>query len=507
MSTDKSDVNTVAMSDDLDMYEHFLLRDRALWDSIWDYLNTRLPCTLPFKTSFCRGQGKKRRLYGEVLCPVPWYNLRHMQYQPNSSHGPHGYLLSTIDRIIHASRYGIHRNSKSIIRYKADENSQEPHVELQAVKSLEEDIQKSGVIPKSDSITALTEEGNENEIVDRHVNESNSKSVKRKIKNAFKHMFRIKTSKREDELEEEPTLEPKPVDEQMKLETHQEQDMENVFDSNKPLIIKDERQVTLDLKPASASNAEQAQENNVIDQQDQHEERDQDVENEELEEDNDEIESRVIKGRSMVQVSINIKLKDTSERTRYGLAYIAEELECLEVYFDDSFIGGSCLKVNPSDSVSPKHRLIRIFHCDFFCEEYLIVCVVTKHLRGFEEQFLNIKFFMTDAHDQEHRIVLIGRNLPHAQHPQESASCFVNLYPVNMSSDTDTEFKDIQKYLLLNKPDYYVPVENSYDWIVRYYEIHLPGSRVTSINCDTGLAQGPILLGHLGICPRLSARF
>lgn len=49
-----------------EIYEHFLLRDRAFWGSIWRYLNTKLPCELPFQTSFCRGQGLKRRLYGEV---------------------------------------------------------------------------------------------------------------------------------------------------------------------------------------------------------------------------------------------------------------------------------------------------------------------------------------------------------------------------------------------------------------------------------------------------------
>lgn len=60
------DINSVANSEDLDTYERFLLRDRALWGSLWPYLNTKLPSELPFQTSFCRGQGKKRRLYGEV---------------------------------------------------------------------------------------------------------------------------------------------------------------------------------------------------------------------------------------------------------------------------------------------------------------------------------------------------------------------------------------------------------------------------------------------------------
>ncbi|XP_050671158.1 cytosolic endo-beta-N-acetylglucosaminidase [Leptidea sinapis] len=60
------DHNMVAGAQHLTKYEQFLLRDRALWCSLWPYLNTRLPSELPFKTSFCRGQGSKRWLYGEV---------------------------------------------------------------------------------------------------------------------------------------------------------------------------------------------------------------------------------------------------------------------------------------------------------------------------------------------------------------------------------------------------------------------------------------------------------
>lgn len=66
MSVDEKDLNYIPMSEDLDRGQQFLLRDRALWGSLWPFLNTSLPCKLPFKTSFCRGQGKRRRLYGEV---------------------------------------------------------------------------------------------------------------------------------------------------------------------------------------------------------------------------------------------------------------------------------------------------------------------------------------------------------------------------------------------------------------------------------------------------------
>lgn len=66
LSEEPGDSNCVVNAGDLDKYEQFLLRERALWCSVWPYLVTKLPTKLPFQTSFCRGQGKKRRLYGEV---------------------------------------------------------------------------------------------------------------------------------------------------------------------------------------------------------------------------------------------------------------------------------------------------------------------------------------------------------------------------------------------------------------------------------------------------------
>ncbi|XP_061713792.1 cytosolic endo-beta-N-acetylglucosaminidase isoform X2 [Cydia pomonella] len=77
-------------------FRTYTLRERALWTSLWPFLNTKLPQTLPFSTSFCTGLGRKRRLYGEVLAPAPWYNLRHQQYQPSAALGPHGYTLAPL---------------------------------------------------------------------------------------------------------------------------------------------------------------------------------------------------------------------------------------------------------------------------------------------------------------------------------------------------------------------------------------------------------------------------
>lgn len=64
----KERASAIEMGECLSTLERFLLRDRALWDSIWPFLKTKLPSQLPFRTSFCLGQGKKRRLYGEVRC-------------------------------------------------------------------------------------------------------------------------------------------------------------------------------------------------------------------------------------------------------------------------------------------------------------------------------------------------------------------------------------------------------------------------------------------------------
>lgn len=58
---------SLIMPEPLNIFGQFMLRDRALWDSLWPFLNTRLPCQLPFQTSFCTGQGMKRWMYGEVI--------------------------------------------------------------------------------------------------------------------------------------------------------------------------------------------------------------------------------------------------------------------------------------------------------------------------------------------------------------------------------------------------------------------------------------------------------
>ncbi|XP_046959336.1 uncharacterized protein LOC124529595 isoform X2 [Vanessa cardui] len=407
MSDDVGDINAIENADDLDTYEKFLLRDRALWCSLWPYLNTKLPSVLPFQTSFCRGQGKKRRLYGEVICPVPWYNLRHMQYQPNSSQGPHGYLLSTQDNIAHLSRIGFLKNKAGILKYR--QSLEVSRVELVPGKSKEVSLTL-----KDDSVTILT---HDETIEVTNETQEGRVSVKRKMKNALRNFFRTKAAK-----------------------------TATAEDSG---------------EPAESSHG--------------------------------------ISGQSMVQMSVNLRLGNRTSKTRYALAYVSTELECLEPFYEDSFLGGSCLKVNPCDTVSREHRLSRLFFCDFYSENNLIVCTVTKTLVGHENQYLNLRLNLTDTKNRYKKVVLVGRSVPH-ELEVASAAEVMNLYP--LSDPEDSGFRELQKYVVLNEAGFYVPVANAYGWKVRYYEVPLGGARVTAVSCRTGLPAGPILFGHFGVCAR-----
>nr|XP_034830767.1 uncharacterized protein LOC117987812 [Maniola hyperantus] len=424
MSEEPENINSVVNSKHLDKYEKFLLRDRAFWCSIWPYLLTKLPTELPFQTSFCRGQGKKRRLYGEVICPVPWYNLRHMQYQPNSALGPHGYLLSTQENIMSLSRLGILKNKAGILKCRRALG--ESKVEL---KETPTDV---AITVKKGGLIIVTQE----EAVEITSDESKTSAKKTKIIDVIRNFFRVKTK----------------------------------------------TQQTNDRKRKRSMDEEDRRESETIEN--------------EIPETN-EIESQEISERSMVQMSVQLKLGEKTERTRYVLAYVSRELECLEPFFEDSFLGGSCLKINPSDEVCTEHRLSRLFHCDFFCEDSLIACVVTKTMEGHEHQFLNVKLRIQDNRENYKEVVLVGRDIPHGRE-EASAAVIMKLYP--LSNPNDPEFRDLQKYMVLNEPDFYVSVANAYGWNVRYYQIDLPGSRVTTVNVRTGRPVGPILLGYVGFC-------
>lgn len=158
-------------------------------------------------------------------------------------------------------------------------------------------------------------------------------------------------------------------------------------------------------------------------------------------------------------VEVSGRSNHASAKIKYALAYIPYELECLEPFFEDSFLGGSCLKVNPSDQVDPQHRLSRLFFCDFECNTSLIACVVTKTLAGHENQFLNIKLNIADG-GKSKKVVLVGDS-----QELESDEYTLNVYPSN--EGTGSNFRELQTYLVLHEPDFYIPVANAYGWRVR----------------------------------------
>ncbi|OWR52381.1 cytosolic endo-beta-N-acetylglucosaminidase isoform 1 [Danaus plexippus plexippus] len=415
LTNDKDNLNWVTDGEELDGYDSFLLRDRALWTSLWPFLNTKLPCRLPFQTSWCRGQGTRRRIYGEVICPVPWYNLRHMHYQPNSTLGPHGYLLSTQDNINRLSNLGLLKNREGILRYR---------------KSLEQSKMELETNPgdvamniKEDSLTHLDSGSHREVVVDKDSDTSTVRTtVRTKVKNALRNLFKIRTSR---------------------------------VDKNGS----DHVSQASDRTDEAAREAEEYQSS----------------------------------GKSMVRMSLNLSLGRTT-KTRYCLGYVSMERECFETYYEDSFIGGSCLMVHPADDEYEAQRTSRLLHCDFRCDDTLVVCVVTKTLDEHDDQFLNIRLSVSDCGGCE-KVVLVGRSLPSGGE-EPSGTELEQVFPVNDEDD----FPELQKYLVLNEPGFYVPVVNPYGWQVRYYRVRVPGCRVLAVSCRTGLPLGPVLLGHLGLC-------
>ncbi|CAG9584304.1 unnamed protein product [Danaus chrysippus] len=409
LSNDEDNINWVTDGEELDGYDRFLLRDRALWNSLWPFLNTKLPTRLPFMTSWCRGQGTRRRIYGEVICPVPWYNLRHMHYQPNSTLGPHGYFLSTQDNIQRLSNLGLLRDKEGILRYRKSLE--------QGKMDTERDTGNVAMNIKEDSLTAL-DAGPRRDVEDKSNTNTEKTSVKMKVKNALRNLFKSRTNRSD------------------------RSDRDTVSQASEG-------------REEDARGEEQYQGT----------------------------------GKSMVRMSLNLKL-GRSSKTRYCLGYVPLERECLELCYQDSFMGGSCLTVHPADDEYEEQRTARLLHCDFLCEDTLVVCVVTKTLHDHPDQFLNVGLSLTDG-----KVQLVGRSF--ASGGEEPAGAELQLvYPVN----DDDDFPELQKYLVVNEPGFYVPVGNPYGWRVRYFRVRVPGSRVLAISCRTGLHLGPILLGHLGLC-------
>lgn len=268
-------------------------------------------------------------LLRQVLCPVPWYNLRHQHYLPNSAHGPHGYVLSTHTKLVRASQQAMVQ--KGIIRYRE-----------QLYKVAETDDAPAELPGEDDADESEVQRQNELEEHELTVAASSHRSV----------------------------------------HTH--------------------------------------------------------------------------------EPSIRLRLKE-GKSMRLKLAYVSEELPCVEAYFEDSFNGGSCVKLNPTDRVSERHRFVRLFQSDFQCEGTLVVCLATKRLAEAPDQYLAVHMYHSlDAQGPggaDALVALVCRPLAHSPSVTEDRT---TVYPENLQSS----FKELQTYLLLSEPGFYVPVENSFGWDV-----------------------------------------
>ncbi|CAH1645788.1 unnamed protein product [Spodoptera littoralis] len=373
----------VAMGEDMEQYAKVELRERALWGSLWPFLNTRVPNQLPFQTSFCRGLGKKRFLYGE-------------QYQPNSAHGPHGYILTPLENLATVHRAVQYKDKKGIIRIR--NTFQQNRHSLHATKDT---LHEEAAADAEDAAPP----------------DADTKQYK--AKTSLRNMFRPKALR----------------------------------------ISSD------DGESAAAGRAADAQ-----------------------------------PGAEADEASVNLKL-GVADKMRYGLARVRGEHACLELYLRDAFSGGSCLRVNPSDELCAEHRVTRLLHCDWPCETALIFCVVTKRLPAFPDQSLNVKLYMKNAAGQDLVVVLTGREVAAGGALGAGAAGTHHVYPLRTAAEP--VLRALRTYLLLSQPGFYVPIDNLFGWTVRYYEVEVPGARVTSVNLRTAMEQGGILLGHFAVCRKL----
>lgn len=269
---------------------------------------------------------------------MPWYNLRHQHYQPNSAHGPHGYVLSTQTRLQRASQHAV-ADKRGIITYR-------------------EQLYRE---PASAGASAGASD--------------------------------------DDRPEEEDPGEAKGAS----AGKHQ-------VDEVKGLAAGPSVQYSLHL----------------------------------------------------LEPSIRLRLSEPQARTRLKLAFVPHELPCVETYFEDSFNGGSCVKLNPTDRATERHRFARLFQCDFECDGTLVACVATKRLAEARSQYLTVHLYCSAAEGPggaDALAVLVCRPLAHEP---VAAQDHLTVYPENKRGS----FKELQTYLLLSEPGFYVPVENSFGWDV-----------------------------------------
>ncbi|XP_075973247.1 cytosolic endo-beta-N-acetylglucosaminidase [Anticarsia gemmatalis] len=535
MSDDPKDPNFISMAEDLNKVEKFMLRDRALWGSVWPFLNTRLPCHLPFQTSFCRGLGKKRRLYGEVIAPCPWYNLRHQQYQPNAAHGPHGYMLSTHEKIMHVSRTSMQRDKMGIIRYR--DSFQMSRQQLQSVMSEPRDTSAHSDIEKNSSelleelakrrdnsllsvkvdssITDLTgdfkvEEIKSDELTEKHTQvdpttglqqEVSTQTQEKNQKCVRKFIDKLKDICKKRKLDEGEIARDNPGDDVKIASTStpgalaQTPDQSPSTSPGHSAMHSPNRSAKHSPEHSPAHSPDQASADCPHENEPQRVRIEEDLSHS----DSDTPRAHRI-GQSLVTMSISLNLKQPKTKTRWALAHLPKERECLQLYLDDSYNGGACLRVNPSDSLCAEHRTTRLFHCDFQCLDTLIFCVVTKTTIQASDQSLDLRLSMTNARGEDLLVVLLGRTVEMSALLNSDSSGIKYVSPVY--SELQKEFHELRRYLLVNQPGFYVPIDNLDGWDVRYYVVHVPKSRLTAVNCRTALPSGGILFGHFGICHR-----
>lgn len=145
------------------------------------------------------------------------------------------------------------------------------------------------------------------------------------------------------------------------------------------------------------------------------------------------------------------KLEDINETL---LVSVPGEKECLEVYFSDAFTGGSCLKINPSDESSEEHRTSTLLYCDFPAERDLVFCIVTKTLTDNVDQYLDVLVDLVDSSGEEHTVTLAGRDTESGRDTVRECA--------------GGDLKQLQRYLLLEVPDFYIPIYNDFGWNIRF---------------------------------------
>lgn len=404
----------------------------------------------------------------QVISRSPWYNLRHQQYQPNSSHGPHGYLLSTEEVIRNVSSQFATKDPKSIIRYR--ESFLAIRAELLSVKHQTNE-------PEDDDQNG--DDGHENKIqIVKPAREPAGRmpsalriakpSRKRSFKDCLRKLFGLKPKAsprkvsvfsdeevRKKLLERAGTEEVKPKKvssiEKIPLDTEGNPSV-TIDDSTLKEAIRGEEAVA----QASVTDAVEA------------------CAEDETKEAKASTSEYVMQssGKSMTSTSLYLQLGQgaVGPYGRIALAAVSRERECLQIELEDSFNGGSCLRVNPSDEICREHRHTRLFHCDFPIVESMVVCIATKTLKQYTDQYLNVKLHTVSSDGVGMRVVLVGRSL---QQVEQQEGGVLNVSPLDIS---DQYFRDIQKYLLTKETGFYVPVENYFGWTVRYVNPPIFGS-------------------------------